>query len=59
MANDGATRGISWEFIRDWAELMWRVTSRGGYTGVYDQGWWDVARELGVFVGLRVVEKGG
>ena len=58
MANDGASEGISWEFIRDFSAIMLRVTRRG-YTGVYDQGWWNVARSLGVYVGLRVVELGG
>ena len=33
--------------------------TRRGYTGVYDQGWWNVARTLGVYVGFRVVELAG
>ncbi|KAL9067169.1 MAG: hypothetical protein Q9161_007065 [Pseudevernia consocians] len=57
VAHDGATEGISWEFIRDFSAIMLRVTRRG-YTGVYDQGWWNLARTLGVYVGLRVVDVG-
>lgn len=53
VANEGATEGISWQFIRDFSAIMLRVTRRG-YTGVYDQGWWNVAGTLGVYVGLRV-----
>lgn len=58
VASDGASEGISWEFIRDFSAIMLRVTTRG-YTGVYDQGWWNVAGTLGVYVGLRVGEVGG
>lgn len=54
VVGDGATEGISWEFVRDFAALMHRVSTRG-YAGVYDQGWWDVAGSLGIYVGLRVV----
>ena len=57
VAVDGATEGISWEFIRDFSATMLTVTRRG-YTGIYDQGWWNVAGTLGVYVGLRVVEMG-
>lgn len=57
VMSEGSSEGLSWEFIRDWAALMHRVTGRG-YTGVYDQGWWDVAGHLGVYVGLRVVGMG-
>lgn len=57
VASEGSTDGISWEFIRDFSATMLSVTKRG-YTGIYDQGWWNVARSLGVYVGLRVVEAG-
>ncbi len=36
---------------------MYRVSERG-YTGVYDQAWLDKGGELGVVVGLKVVEGG-
>ena len=57
VACDGSSEGISWEFIRDFTAVMLRFTKMG-YTGVYDQGWWNAARTLGVYVGLRVVEMG-
>lgn len=57
VANDGSSEGIPWEFIRDFSATMLRVTRRG-YTGVYDQGWWNVAGTLGVYVGLRVLQVG-
>jgi len=46
--------GIPWEFVRDFAELMVEVT-RKGFTGCYDQGFWNVAGTVGVYVGLRYV----
>ena len=57
ITSEGAGEAISWEFVRDWAALMHRVTEQG-YTGIYDQGWWDVAGRLGIYVGLRVADLG-
>lgn len=34
---------------------MYQLSMRG-YTGLYDQGWWNVAGTLGLYIGLRVVD---
>ena len=41
----------------EFSENMFRV-SRRGYTGVFDQCWYNVAGTLGVYVGLRVMQVG-
>ena len=55
VARDGSSEGISWEFVRDWSALMFRLSTRG-YTGLYDQGWWNAAGTLGLYIGLRIVD---
>ncbi len=59
MKSEGSSAGagVTWEFVRDFSALMYRVSKRG-YTGVYDQAWLDRGGELGVVVGLKVVEGG-
>lgn len=54
-ARDGSSEGMSWEFIRDWSAVMFRLSTRG-YTGLYDQAWWNAAGTLGLYIGLRVVD---
>ena len=44
---------VPWEFVRDFATLM-RVITQRGYTGCYDQGYWNEMGTFGIFVGLRV-----
>lgn len=47
-------RAVPWTFVRDFALVM-RILSGRGYTGCYDQGYWDERGEFGVFVGLRLL----
>ena len=44
---------IPWEFVRDFATVMGVITQRG-YTGCYDQGYWNEMGTFGIYVGLRV-----
>lgn len=54
VSNEGAPRGIPWEFVRDFAYIMGQVTAMG-YTGCYDQGYWSAGGDFGVYVGLRIL----
>lgn len=54
MTSDVAqARAVPWEFVRDFAMVM-RVMSARGFTGCYDQGYWDEGGEFGIYVGLRI-----
>lgn len=53
VLSEGAKEGIPWQFVSDFAELMAEVAELGRGLGEWDQGFWDRAGELGVFVGLR------
>lgn len=48
---------IPWGFVRDFATVM-GVMSRRGFTGCYDQGYWDEMGEFGIYVGLRILGPG-
>ena len=45
---------IPWDFVRDFAVMM-RVMSLRGYTGCYDQGYWNEVGNFGIYVGLRIL----
>ena len=45
---------MPWEFVRAFAVMMRDMALRG-FTGCYDQGYWNEARDFGVYVGLRVL----
>lgn len=45
--------GIPWEFVRDFAVMM-RIMALRGYTGCYDQGYWNEVGNFGIYVGLRI-----
>ena len=44
---------IPWEFVRDFATVM-GLTAQRGYTGCYDQGYWNEMGTFGIYVGLRI-----
>lgn len=54
VTSDVGVQLVPWAFVRDFAVMM-RLMSLRGYTGFYDQGYWDEVGGLGVFVGLRVL----
>lgn len=54
VTSDVEVQLVPWAFVRDFAVMM-RLMSLRGYTGFYDQGYWDEVGGLGVFVGLRVL----
>ena len=55
VASDNvAQRNIPWEFVRDFATMM-RIMSLRGYTGCYDQGYWNEVGDFGIYVGLRIL----
>lgn len=47
-------QGVPWDFVRDFAVLM-RVMSLRGFTGCYDQGYWNEMGDFGIYVGLRIL----
>lgn len=50
----GQGQGVPWDFVRDFAVLM-RIMSLRGYTGCYDQGYWNEVGDFGIYVGLRIL----
>lgn len=47
-------QAVPWDFVRDFAAMM-RVMALRGFTGCYDQGYWNEVGDFGVYVGLRVL----
>lgn len=49
--------GIPWEFMHEFCDMMAGVTRHGWTVGTYEQGFWNTAGTLGIFVALKFVER--
>lgn len=54
MGEEQGAMMIPWEFVGDFA-IMMRGMSARGFTGCYDQGYWNEMGTFGIYVGLRVL----
>lgn len=54
VTNDVVSQAVPWDFVRDFA-IMMRIMSLRGYTGCYDQGYWNEVGDFGIYVALRIM----
>lgn len=56
-ASGDREEGIPWEFMQEFCDMMAGVTRDGWIAGTYEQGYWNTAGTLGIFVALKFVER--